>query len=163
MQIVRRPLAPGETNHELLWLGVSSGGLALAATWLALKLPWPICLFHSLTGHPCLTCGATRSAVAFFHAHFFAAFQWNPLAFLFYSALSIFNLYALAVIVMQTPPVRIAKLTASERNIFRRPSQQLRFAGHAAHRFPHPPVSRRNGRNTIARSDVRRSPRLHAR
>jgi len=39
MQIVRRPLAPGETNHELLWLSVSSGGLALAATWFALKLP----------------------------------------------------------------------------------------------------------------------------
>ncbi len=52
MQIVRRPLAPSETNHELLWLTVSSGGLALAATWLALKLPWPICLFHALTGHP---------------------------------------------------------------------------------------------------------------
>src|SRR6266487_4309183 len=80
MQIVRRPLAPGETNHELLWLSVSSGGLALAATWLALRLPWPICLFHALTDRPCLTCGATRSAVAFFHAHFLTAFQCNPLA-----------------------------------------------------------------------------------
>src|SRR5205807_9561337 len=96
MQIVRRPLAPGETNHELLWLSVSLGGLALAAKCLALKLPWPICLFHSLTGHPCLTRGATRSAVAFFHAHFFVALQWNPLGFLLYCALSIFILYALA-------------------------------------------------------------------
>jgi hypothetical protein len=119
MEIVRRPLAPGETNHELLWLSVSSGGLALAATWLALKLPWPICLFHALTGHPCLTCGATRSAVAFFHAHFLVAFQWNPLAFLFYCALSIFNLYALAVIVARAPRVRIAELTASERKFIR--------------------------------------------
>src|SRR5437660_6245291 len=119
MQIVRRPLAPGETNHELLWLSVSLGGLALAATWLALKLPWPICLFHSLTGHPCLTCGATRSAVAFFHAHFFAAFQWNPLAFLFYSALSIFNLYALAVIVTRSPRAGIVELTASQRKFSR--------------------------------------------
>src|SRR5438045_9626422 len=103
MQIVRRPLAPGETNHELLWLSVSSGGLTLAASWFALKLPWPICLFHALTGHPCLTCGATRSAVAFFHAHLLAAFQWNQLAFPFYSALSIFNVYALAVIGLQAP------------------------------------------------------------
>src|SRR5947209_17976324 len=97
MQILRRPLAPDETNHELLWLTVSSGGLALAATWLALKLPWPICLFHALTGHPCLTCGATRSAVAFFHAHFFVALQWYPHAFLFFFSLSIFYLTAMSM------------------------------------------------------------------
>ncbi len=119
MQIVRRPLAPGETNHELLWLSVSSGGLALAATWLALKLPWPICSFHALTDRPCLTCGATRSAVAFFHAHFLTAFQWNPLAFLFYCALSLFNVYALAVIVMHWPRLRIVRLTASEKKFIR--------------------------------------------
>ena len=119
MQIVRRPLAPSETNHELLWLSVSSGGLALAATWLALRLPWPICLFHALTGHPCLTCGATRSAVAFFHAHFLFAFQWNPLAFLFYCALSLFNVYALAVIIMHWPRLRIVRLTASEKKFIR--------------------------------------------
>src|SRR6266513_3863280 len=119
MQIVRRPLTPGETNHELLWLSVSSGGLALAAAWFALKLPWPICLFHALTCHPCLTCGATRSAVAFFHSHFLTAFQWNPLAFLFYCALSLFNVYALAVIVMHWPLLRILRLTASEKKFIR--------------------------------------------
>ena len=119
MQIVRRPLAPGETNHELLWLSVSSGGLALATCWFALKLPWPTCLFHALTGHPCPTCGATRSAVAFFHAHFLAAVQWNPLAFASYCALSIFNFYALAVLVMRAPRVRIAQPTARERKFIR--------------------------------------------
>jgi hypothetical protein len=119
MQIVRRPRAPGETNHELLWLSASSGGLALAATWLALKMPWPLCLFHALTGHPCLTCGATRSAVAFFHGQFLAAFQWNPLAFLFYCALSIFNIYALVVILMRAPRLRIVQLTARERKFIR--------------------------------------------
>src|SRR5205814_9823120 len=119
MEIVRRPLAPGETNHELLWLTVSSGGLALAATWLALKLPWPICLFHALTGHPCLTCGATRSAVALFHAHFFVAFHWNPLAFLFFCGLSIFKFYALSVIVMRARWMLIVELIASERIVIR--------------------------------------------
>ena len=119
MQIVRRPLAPGEINHELLWLSVSSGGLALAASWFALKLPWPICLFHALTGHPCLTCGATRSAVAFFHTHVLTAFQWNPLAFLFYCALSLFNVYALAVIIMRSRRLRIVRLTASEKKFIR--------------------------------------------
>lgn len=119
MQIVHRPLAPGETDHELIWLIVSSGGLALAATWLALKLPWPVCLFHAFTGHPCLTCGATRSAVAFFHAHFLAAFQWNPLAFLSYCALSLFNVYAFAAVVMRTPRLRIIQVTQGERKFVR--------------------------------------------
>src|SRR4029077_21125153 len=86
VQIVRRPLAPSETNHELLWLTVSSGGLALAAKWLRFELPSPICLVYTLTGHPCLTCAATRSAVAFFHVHFLVALRWIPLAFPFYCA-----------------------------------------------------------------------------
>lgn len=119
MQVVRRPLAPGETNHELIWLTISSGGLALAASWLALKLPWPICLFHALTGRPCLTCGATRSAMAFFHAHFLTALQWNPLAFLCYCALSLFNVYAFVTIVMRAPRLRIIQVTPSERKFVR--------------------------------------------
>ena len=119
MQIVRRPLAPGETNHELIWLSVSSGGLALATMWLALKLPWPICFFHLVTGRPCLTCGATRSAIAFFHAHFLAAFEWNPLAFLCYCALTLFNLYAFAVIVTRSPRLRLARITPGEKNFVR--------------------------------------------
>lgn len=120
MQIVRRPLAPGETNHELIWLSVSSGGLVLAAAWLALKMPWPICLFHALTGHPCLTCGATRSAIAFFHAHFLAAFEWNPLAFLCYCGLSLFNVYAFQVVVLRARPLRVVQVAAKEEKFIRR-------------------------------------------
>jgi hypothetical protein len=119
MQLVWRPLAPRETDHELVWLSVSAGGIALAAGWFALKLPWPICLFHALTGRPCFTCGATRSAIAFFHAHFLAAFQWNPLAFLFYCALTLFNVYAFAVIITRSPRVRVAQVSPNERKFVR--------------------------------------------
>jgi hypothetical protein len=119
MQIIRRPLAPGETDYELLWLSVSSGGLVLSVAWLTLKLPWPICFFHALTGHPCLTCGATRSATAFFHAHFLVAFEWNPLAFLFYGGLTLFNVYAMAVLVTRSPRLRIAQLSAGEKKFIR--------------------------------------------
>src|SRR6478672_7882822 len=119
MLIIRRPLAPGETNHELIWLSVSSVGLVLAASWLALKLPWPICLFHALTGRPCLTCGATRSAIAFFHAHFLAAFEWNPLAFLCYCALSLFTLDRFATVVMRTPRQRIVQVNPGEKKFVR--------------------------------------------
>jgi uncharacterized protein DUF2752 len=119
MQIARRPLAPGETDHELIWLSVSLGGLALAAAWLALHLPWPICIFHALTGHPCATCGATRSAVAFFHAQFFSAWKWNPLAFVVYCALSIFDAYAAIVLITRAPRLRLACITAPEKKFMR--------------------------------------------
>src|SRR5438045_9590574 len=113
MQILRRPLAPGETNHELLWLSVSSAALAFAATWFALELPWPLCLFHALTGHPCLTCGATRSAIAFFQGQFLSALQWNPLSFLFYCALSLFTAYALTVWLLRAPRLRVPQLSVA--------------------------------------------------
>jgi hypothetical protein len=119
MQILRRPLAPGKTNHELLWLTISSGGLAFAASWFALGLPWPRCLFIALTGHPCPTCGATRSAIAFFHGQFLTALQWNPLAFLFYCGLFLFNAYALAVCLLRAPRIRVAHLTLPEKKIIR--------------------------------------------
>ena len=119
MQILRRPLAPGETNHELLCLSVSSATLAFAATWFALGLPWPVCLFHALTGHPCLTCGATRSAIAFFHGQFFNALQWNPLVFLFYCGLFLFNAYALFVCLLRAPRIRVARLSVAEKKIIR--------------------------------------------
>jgi hypothetical protein len=119
MQMIRRPLAPGETNYELIWLSVSSVGLVLAASWLALKLPWPICLFHALTGRPCLTCGATRSAIAFFHGHLLTALKWNPLAFLCYCALSLFNVYAFGTVVMRTPRLRVAQVNPGERKFVR--------------------------------------------
>src|SRR5436853_2689307 len=119
MQIARRPLAPGETDHELLWLCVSLGSVALAASWLALHVPWPICLFHAVTGHPCATCGATRSAIAFFHGQFFTAWKWNPLAFVSYTALSIFDAYAFGVLVMRAPRLRITRLSRGERTFAR--------------------------------------------
>jgi hypothetical protein len=115
MRIIRRPLAPGETDHELIWIWVSLVGLALAAAWFAVNLPWPHCLFLSITGHPCLTCGATRCAIAFFHADFWSAWKWNPLVFLFLSGLSIFDVYAFAVLVVRAPRLRIVQFTPMEK------------------------------------------------
>ncbi len=119
MRVVCRPLAPREIDHELLWLSVSLGGLGLAAGWLAAGLPWPSCFFHAVTGHPCLTCGATRSAIAFFHGNFAAAWKWNPLAFTIYTALSIFDGYAFAVLVLRRPRLRIVGLTNGEKAVAR--------------------------------------------
>jgi Protein of unknown function (DUF2752) len=119
MQVLRRPLAPGETDHELVWLTVSVTSLALAAIWFALGLPWPHCLFHDLTGRPCMTCGMTRSAIQFFHGHFLTAIHWNPLVFAALCGLSIFNAYAFVVLVTQAPRLRITLWTGTEKKYAR--------------------------------------------
>jgi hypothetical protein len=115
VQLTRRHLAPNEADHELIWLSVSLGSLGLAAVWLVLGLPWPRCVFHDLTGLPCLTCGATRSTIEFLHGHFIAALGWNPLAFVALCALSVFDAYAVAVLIMQSPRLRIAHFTSGEK------------------------------------------------
>jgi len=115
MQVLRRPLAPGETDHELIWLSVSVTSIGLAATWFAFGFPWPHCLFYDLTGRPCMTCGMTRSAIQFFHGHLLAAFQWNPLVFAALCGLSIFNAYALIVLVTRAPRLRISLFSRYEK------------------------------------------------
>lgn len=107
MQVVARRLQRGDIDHELIWLSVSVVSLTSAALWLALGFPWPICVFHQLTGLPCLTCGMTRCGIEFFHAHFLAALKWNPLVFAFLWGVIAFDLYAFAVIALRTPRLRI--------------------------------------------------------
>ena len=119
MQLVRRPLAPGETDHELVWLCVSLVGLILVATWFALRLPWPHCMFLAVTGHPCLTCGATRCAIAFFNLDFWRAWNWNPLVFTVLCGLSIFDAYAFTVLVLRAPRLRIVQFSDAQKNLLR--------------------------------------------
>jgi Protein of unknown function (DUF2752) len=108
MRIRVRRLAPGEIDHELIWLSVSLVSLALAAAWLTVGLPWPRCLFHALTGLPCFTCGMTRCGIQFFHGHFLAALEWNPLVFVFLCGAVVFDLYAFVALVTRAPRLRLA-------------------------------------------------------
>ncbi|SRR6266496_4317347 len=108
MQIARRSLAPGEIDYELVWFSVSVSALGAAAAWLALGLPWPICMFHQLTGLPCFTCGMTRCAIQFFHGHFLAALKWNPLVFGLLCGVAAYDLYAFASLATRAPRLRIA-------------------------------------------------------
>ena len=118
MRISWKRLEPKETNHELLWLGVSSVGLGLGALWFGLKLPWPGCAFHNWTGFPCLTCGATRATVEFLHGDFQAAWHWNPLVFLILCAVVVYNVYACAVLIMRTPRLRL-RFSGLEKQVLR--------------------------------------------
>ena len=119
MQLTRRPLAPNELDHELIWLSLSLGSLAVAAGWFALRLPWPHCLFLTITGHPCVTCGATRCTIAFFHLDFATAWKWNPLFFTLLCGLSIFDAYAFVVLVARARRLRLTQFSLAEKNFFR--------------------------------------------
>ncbi len=119
MQVSRRQLAPQEIDHELLWLLVSLGTFLALAVWLSAHLPTPRCAFHSFTGLPCLTCGATRSAWQFLHGHFAAAFLFNPLAFLAICGIMIFDLYAILVLTTRTHRFRLGHFSCSEKLLAR--------------------------------------------
>jgi Protein of unknown function (DUF2752) len=119
MQVVARRLKRGEIDYELLWLGASLASLGLAAAWLTIGLPWPHCVFHDLTGLPCVTCGMTRCGFQFFHGHFLAALKWNPLVFTALCGLIAFDLYALLVLVTQAPRLRIHFLTPTAKTFLR--------------------------------------------
>ena len=107
MQFSVRRLAPGELNHELIWLSVSVLSLSFAAAWLTIGLPWPRCVFHDLTNLPCVTCGMTRCAIQFFHGHFLAALKWNPLVFGLLCGVAAYDIYAFASLATRAPRLRI--------------------------------------------------------
>lgn len=78
---MRTRAATGEERQlALLWLVAAASALALKPLWLALTLHLRPCVFHSLTGIPCPTCGTTRAATAFLDGNLVAAFAANPLA-----------------------------------------------------------------------------------
>jgi hypothetical protein len=117
MQILRqklgvclRPLAPKETDFEFLFLVVSSVAGASCFLWLAFGLPWPGCAFRQLTGLPCPTCGATRSALSLAHGDLGAAWHRNPLMGVCYAGACGLNLYCLGILLFGFPRVRVASV-----------------------------------------------------
>jgi Protein of unknown function (DUF2752) len=108
MGVHLRPLAPKETDFEFLFMVVSSVAAASCFVWLASGLPWPECWFRRLTGLPCPTCGATRSALSLAHGDLAAAFRHNPLMFVCYVGTILLNLYCVSVLLFQFPRLRLA-------------------------------------------------------
>jgi hypothetical protein len=119
MRLVRRRIPPGEFNHELIWLVISVAAVAGGTIWLWLGLEMPHCPFLALTGYPCLTCGATRCAIALLHGHLAGAWLWNPLAFVTLCGVALYDLYAAIVLLARLPRVRLIDWTAPERKAAR--------------------------------------------
>jgi hypothetical protein len=119
MRLVWRRIPPGEFNHELVWLAVSVAAAVTGALWLRLGFPWPQCPFLAVTGFPCLTCGATRAAIAFGRGDFLAAFSWNPLAFLAFCGVIAFDLYAIVVLAGGFARLKLVDWTVVEKRMAR--------------------------------------------
>jgi len=119
MRLLWRRRSANEPDHELIWLAVSAASIAGAAAWLGFALPWPRCAFLAVTGLPCITCGATRGAIAFLQGGLLAALRWNPLAFVAFCALIVFDLYAAVVLFGRTVRLRIVDWTVTEKNATR--------------------------------------------
>ncbi len=107
MRFSFRPLAPGELDYELIWLSASVLGICVTALWLMIGLPWPSCIFHDVTGLPCVTCGMTRCGIQFFQGHFLSALRWNPFVFAVFCCVVAFDAYALSIVIARTPRLRI--------------------------------------------------------
>ena len=116
MRLVSRPLAPKEFDHELVWLVVSVAALIAGGLWLWLGLMWPRCPLLTLTGYPCLTCGATRCAIALGHGHLAQAWQWNPLALVAMGGVLLFDIYAAIVLAARLPRLRFVESTRAQKN-----------------------------------------------
>jgi len=119
MQYCRHRLPPEEIDHELLWLLISVSTFLALSLWLSAGLATPRCAFRAITGLPCPTCGATRSAWQFLHGHFLTSLRFNPLAFLAYCGIAIFDLYAIAVLIARTPRLRLSNFTRFEKLVVR--------------------------------------------
>ena len=112
MHAMRISLKPcGSVDHELIW-----GLIGLLAVTVAALLPVDEmlaaagyrCGFHTVTGIPCPSCGATRAFVAAAHLHMGDAFRTNPLAAAFFLGLVGFVPYALATVLLRTRRVRVS-------------------------------------------------------
>ena len=119
MRIQWRDRNVDEPDPERIWLIVSVASIAAGVAWFAASLPWPRCPFLSLTGLPCLTCGATRCLIALLHQDFASALRWNPLASFAILFVLAFDLYAAIVLAGRLPRLRITKWSSSEKRITR--------------------------------------------
>lgn len=82
IRFVRRPAFPGELNHEFVWPLVFLGGAVFAWAWFLTGIQLPPCIFHEVTGLPCLGCGGTRCARQLTQLHFWEALKFHPGFFL---------------------------------------------------------------------------------
>jgi hypothetical protein len=108
-----RRLAPGELDHERLWLAVSVSVFFILAALIYTGVPLPKCLWHEITGLPCPGCGGTRCARAIMAGSLGRAFAMNPFVFTSFAIIGLYDLYAGIVLLFRLPRLRFVDVPAS--------------------------------------------------
>ena len=119
MTIRFRRLEKGQLDHEVVWLAVFAATGAVGALWLLSSIPTPQCMFHTLTGYPCVTCGGTRCMRSLLAGNFPTAFAWNPLVFMLALGAGLYAIYAAIVVGLRLPRIRFGQLSRAEANVVR--------------------------------------------
>ena len=118
MRFERRTERPSGPPAGALFGGVLLVGGALAALWIRLGFPLPVCLFRRWTGLPCPTCGSTRMVESLLAGDLAGAVAWNPLLFLGLATVVAWALLSVARLVFHLPAWRVV-LTPRERLVLR--------------------------------------------
>jgi hypothetical protein len=101
-----RRLRNDEFDHEVVWLSVTVGAALLGIFWLHNGWPTPRCLWHELTGIPCIACGGTRCVRHLVQGDLLGAFRMNPLVFIALGCVVLYDLYAAIVLAFRLPRLR---------------------------------------------------------
>jgi hypothetical protein len=75
-----RPTTRDERQLLVFWVAAAASAVILRPLFVVVAPFLRPCVFRSLTGIPCPTCGTTRCAMAMFDLDLAAAFASNPLA-----------------------------------------------------------------------------------
>ena len=106
LRLIRRPAYPGELDHELVWTATFLGGALFTWIWFQTGLQLPECVFHRLTGLPCLGCGGTRCARSLVRLDFGQAFLFHPGFFLVVTSAALWTVHS-AVFWLRRDPLRL--------------------------------------------------------
>jgi len=87
-------MTTAERQLAWIWGGLVLAIAALSPVWVLLA-PWlRPCIFRSVTGAPCPSCGATRGVLALMDGRVIDAFVFNPLVMTAVLALAVGGVFA---------------------------------------------------------------------
>lgn len=92
IEIIKR--RKGELNLPLVYLSiVGLGGIGIYLLYVLDRIPFFPCVFKSVTGYPCATCGSTRLVLNLLAMDIWSAFLSNPFLFLLGILFGVWGLY----------------------------------------------------------------------